>query len=637
MSMHQQNILFSQINQASAWIMPVGKLSKKYYKITYKENRFGDEITKEEKRVFCTKCGKEIDDSAKFCKYCGSPVEVDTEEALETPSDTDTAEESEVFEEPVPKIKNRKKWVVPVCIAAGIAVLGGMGVLAANMAKAEKEEPKKVEQTKPEKETAKEEPKTEKEPEVTYPKDITLDAEVQNKITEFLDLLCKMDASGSGHNFAINNDFASRFLLDSMWFEIPFADGQPVEGWSVSEEIAKKYLKTSIGVEEFTADWASVSDGMVVSQGVQVTCAYGNDTPQIIKITQLSETDIQVLGSVNYTPEFQGEPYTADFDVTLTANSDSIWGGYTLKSINKWDETLEIQMKKFVEILGYCENASSWMADGKSLTEFNSAELSKAFLWWTAKFDQINNNNEMKNKYDCTITEDGYCLITEENAEKFLMSSIGQSDNSTMDYRDDKIMSMLGNVGSSGVENVTITEITNISDTDIKVDGSVVFHAEGRITRNVSFSITMTANPDSMWGGYTLKSIDKWEETNVTVQNTDEQPESALGEYLVFLVNAVNSGDYTGADEVMLKGSSLYQEQEALVKKLHSENTTEKLKTWSVLEKEQLDGTHARITSDEVIEVTYAGGNSKTLYQSYVYTCELTESGWLFTSISAVE
>lgn len=478
--------------------------------------------------MFCTKCGKEIDDSAKFCKYCGSPVEVDTEEALETPSDTDTAEEAEVFEEPVPKIKNRKKWVVPVCIAAGIAVLGGMGVLAANMAKAEKEEPKKVEQTKPEKETAKEEPKTEKEPEVTYPKDITLDAEVQNKITEFLDLLCKMDASGSGHNFAVNTaidgNFASRFLLDSMWFEIPFADGQPVEGWSVSEEIAKNYLKTSIGVEDFTADWASVSDGMVVSQGVQVTCAYGNDTPQITKVTQLSETDIQVLGSVNYTPEFTGEPYTADFDVTLTANSDSIWGGYALKSINKWDETLEVQMQKFVEILGYCENASSWMADGKSLTEFNSAELSKAFLWWTAKFDQINNNNEMKNKYDCTITEDGYCLITEENAEKFLMSSIGQSDNSTMDYRDDKIMSMLGNVGSSGVENVTITEITNISDTDIKVDGSVVFHAEGRITRNVSFSITMTANPDSMWGGYTLKNIDKWEEiANPTMESITKQ------------------------------------------------------------------------------------------------------------------
>lgn len=478
--------------------------------------------------MFCTKCGKEIDDSAKFCKYCGSPVEVDTEEALETPSDMDTAEESEVFEEPVPKIKNRKKWVVPVCIIAGIAVLGGMGVLAANMAKAEKEEPKKVQQIKPEKETAKEEPKTEKEPEVTYPKDITLDAEVQNKITEFLDLLCKMDASGSGHNFAVNTaidgNFASRFLLDSMWFEIPFADGQPVEGWSVSEEIAKNYLKTSIGVEDFTADWASVSDGMVVSQGVQVTCAYGNDTPQIIKITQLSETDIQVLGSVNYTPEFTGEPYTADFDVTLTVNPDSMWGGYALKSINKWDETLEIQMKKFVETLGWCDHFSNFLADGKSLLEFSSADLSKTFLWFTAQFDESKNNSKMKNKYPYTATQSARCLITEENAKQFLTDSIGQYDNSTMDYEGDKIISAMGDVGSSGVENVTITEITNISDTDIKVDGSVVFHAEGRITRNVSFSITMTANPESIWGGYTLKSIDKWEEiANPTMASITKQ------------------------------------------------------------------------------------------------------------------
>ena len=460
----------------------------------------------------CSKCGKEINEKVKFCKYCGSPVEYDGQKATEELSSPEYKS----------KGVNKKKWIIAVCSAVAAALficIGVFGVFAVGIKNGNDDSIKKEE---PVQETAKEgqtaEPKEEQpaEPEVTYPKDITLDAEVQNKITEFLDLLCKMDASGSGHNFAVNTaidgNFASRFLLDSMWFEIPFADGQPVEGWSVSEEIAKNYLKTSIGVEDFTADWASVSDGMVVSQGVQVTCAYGNDTPQITKVTQLSETDIQVLGSVNYTPEFTGEPYTADFDVTLTVNTDSMWGGYTLKSINKWDETLEIQMKKFVEILGYCENASSWMADGKSLTEFNSAELSKAFLWWTAKFDQINNNNEMKNKYDCTITEDGYCLITEENAEKFLMSSIGQSDNSTMDYRDDKIMSMLGNVGSSGVENVTITEITNISDTDIKVDGSVVFHAEGRITRNVSFSITMTANPDSMWGGYTLKNIDKWEE-----------------------------------------------------------------------------------------------------------------------------
>ena len=106
--------------------------------------------------MFCTKCGKEIDDSAKFCKYCGSPVEADTEEPLETASDMDT--DVEVSEEPVFQPRNRKKWVVPVCIAAGIAILGSVGVVAANMAKAEKETPKKVVEEK------KEEPKKEEQP-----------------------------------------------------------------------------------------------------------------------------------------------------------------------------------------------------------------------------------------------------------------------------------------------------------------------------------------------------------------------------------------------------------------------------------------------------------------------------------------
>ncbi|HJC11595.1 MAG TPA: zinc ribbon domain-containing protein, partial [Candidatus Blautia merdigallinarum] len=358
--------------------------------------------------MFCTKCGKEIDDSAKFCKYCGSPVEVVTEEPLETSSDVGTAEDAEAFEEPVFQPKNRKRWVVPVCVAAGIAVLGGMGVLAANMTKAEKEAPKKVvaeKKEEPKKETAKEEqtaePEAEKEPEATYPKDITLDAEVQNKVTELLDLLSKVDASGSGHNFVIDrtidSDFAFSFLLESMLFDVPFVDGQPVEGWSMSEDTARQYLSTSIGVSDCTSEIISISDGMISVEPVQGLCAYGNDTPQITKVTQLSETDIQVLGSVNYTPEIVQihQPYTADFDVTLTANPDSMWGGYTLKSINKWDETLEAQMKKFVETLGWCDHNSNRMTNAKSLPEFSSADLSKTFLWFTAQFDESRNNSKM--------------------------------------------------------------------------------------------------------------------------------------------------------------------------------------------------------------------------------------------------
>lgn len=301
------------------------------------------------------------------------------------------------------------------------------------------------------------------------------------------------------------------------------------------EDTARRYLSTSIGVSDCTSEIMNVSEGVLSVEPVQGLCAYGNDIPQIAKITQLSETDIQVLGSVNYIPEVVQihQPYTADFDVTLTANQDSMWGGYALKSINKWDETLETQMKKFVEILGWCDREILLRPDGKSILELSSADFSNSFLWWAAKWD---NSNVIKRKYDCELIDNFAYLVTEENAEKFLMNSIGQYDNSAMQYENGKIIAGRGDVGSTGVRNVTISEITNVSDTDIKADGEVSFYSAGRITRIISFSITMTANPESMWGGYTLKSIDKWEEASkstletVTKQDFNLSSSSALQE-----------------------------------------------------------------------------------------------------------
>ncbi len=148
----------------------------------------------------CSKCGKEINEKVKFCKYCGSPVEYDGQKATEELSSPEYKS----------KGVNKKKWIIAVCSAVAAALficIGVFGVFAVGIKNGNDDSIKKEE---PVQETAKEgqtaEPKEEQpaEPEVTYPKDITLDAEVQNKITEFLDLLCKMDASGSGHNFAVN-------------------------------------------------------------------------------------------------------------------------------------------------------------------------------------------------------------------------------------------------------------------------------------------------------------------------------------------------------------------------------------------------------------------------------------------------
>lgn len=115
-----------------------------------------------------------------------------------------------------------------------------------------------------------------------------------------------------------------------------------------------------------------------------------------------------------------------------------------------------------------------------------------------------------------------------------------------------------------------------------------------------------------------------------------ETPEQAFENYLVFLVDAINRGDYEGAEQVMLKDSPLYQEQSKLVTKLYSENTKEELKEWSITSTEEIDDTHVRLISDEEYELTYSDGTVKTVPQSFAYECELTEQGWVMTTLEAV-
>ena len=122
-----------------------------------------------------------------------------------------------------------------------------------------------------------------------------------------------------------------------------------------------------------------------------------------------------------------------------------------------------------------------------------------------------------------------------------------------------------------------------------------------------------------------------------TEEPKTETPEQAFENYLVFLVEAVNSGDYTGAEKVMVKDSPLYQDQKKLVEKLYADGTKEKLTKQGIKSQEDIDDTHVRLISDEEYEITYADGTVKTVPQSYAYVCELTEQGWLLTTLEAVD
>ena len=150
-------------------------------------------------------------------------------------------------------------------------------------ARKKKESVKKEEEEKVSNET--------KEKDETYPQIITLDADVQNEITDFLSLLCKLDAGGNGKNFSegvvVNEEFAYSFLIRSIWFEIPFVDGESAKlgqmGWEIPEETVREYLENSIGTGAFNEEHVEISD-------------------------------------------------------TLIENSQSMWGGYTLQSVNTWTE-----------------------------------------------------------------------------------------------------------------------------------------------------------------------------------------------------------------------------------------------------------------------------------------------------------
>lgn len=98
-----------------------------------------------------------------------------------------------------------------------------------------------------------------------------------------------------------------------------------------------------------------------------------------------------------------------------------------------------------------------------------------------------------------------------------------------------------------------------------------------------------------------------------------ETPEQAFENYLVFLVDAVNSGDYTGAKRVMVKDSPLYQDQSKLVAKLYGDGTKEKLTRQGIKSQEEIDDTHVRLVSDEEYEITYSDGTVKTVPQSYAF------------------
>lgn len=180
-----------------------------------------------------------------------------------------------------------------------------------------------------------------------------LSGEAQEKVTDLLDLLAAVDAGGNGMYFSenkeIDQDFLDRFLTWSVWLSVPFIEGAAPEitelsdgtsGWKIPEDKLKAYMQNSVGNSDYEMNGnMRLTDGNVEIGGFTPTAVYGHEKPEISKVSRVSETDILAEGTVQYAPEFSQEPpYTASFSVQLTQNAESIWGGYALKEIQRWEK-----------------------------------------------------------------------------------------------------------------------------------------------------------------------------------------------------------------------------------------------------------------------------------------------------------
>ena len=270
--------------------------------------------------MYCGKCGKEIENDSRFCPYCGYGNGAD----ISSTGSAGIAAEADGH-----KALGSGKWIIPAAVISGVVIIGAAAFLGFKLMQKPEEVtksqiPQKQEQKAESVGSSDKIEKAEKD-EKAYPQEITLDADVKEEVTDLLDLLCRMDGLNKGgqlsENPAIDDSFVSSFLT-----------------FSLSKEALDQYLKDSVGCEDYNLDhkWATYSGSNVILQVVTPTGGYGIDTSKISRIEQISGNEIEISGSNEFTPDTIGTPYSAEFDVIMEENPDSIWGGYTLKEIKDW-------------------------------------------------------------------------------------------------------------------------------------------------------------------------------------------------------------------------------------------------------------------------------------------------------------
>ncbi len=279
---------------------------------------------------------------------------------------------------------------------------------------------------------------------------------------------------------------------------------RPAKPKELLEEPSKEYK--SVNPKKWVIPVAAVSSAAIIGLVVFVGVRFMQKPPET---TEQVTADIQKQDSSDKKEKVGKVEDVESAEDTIQDDEPG-----QVDTIISLEPSVKEQLELFVELLGWSEHFSYNWEDRKKLMEFDDSNLCHSFLLYSLFFDGYNkkNNDRLISKYTYTMTSYPQFIIAEEIAKKYLMDSIGRYDNSRMNIEGTNIVLPFGDTGDSGVDNVEITNARQVSENDIQIEGNIAFQRGWKISRTVSFLITMTANPESIWGGYTFKTLDCWEE-----------------------------------------------------------------------------------------------------------------------------
>lgn len=313
--------------------------------------------------MYCRHCGKQIKDEALFCTYCGQAVKKTAPSVDNTAKTPAGAQVQTPVGEQVEKPKKQNKLVailisviallVVVIIAVGAYfVLGNRDDSESRRTTWEDDEDSDRDDDGDDEDADEREDGTESSVESTEESATAAATAGELDMTQLYGLIETLCWNGSPIQSILEDpaEFCNFFIMSSIRdvtveqriLEM-YPDAYQKDYYlCMTEDDVQDYLTNSIGLGEMSAlyeaasyeGYSSYEDGVFTMVGWD-TGDYWVDEPMITEVRQVSDTEIVVSGEIKNGTGPNSK--TSFFEITMAANPDSIWSGYTLTAITRWD------------------------------------------------------------------------------------------------------------------------------------------------------------------------------------------------------------------------------------------------------------------------------------------------------------